>query len=97
MAPAPIAITQSAPITGVPIPSAPMSGAIIPAVVVMATVEEPCAVFKMAASRNGKKIPIVCREAALSVIKVTRLVEEITLPSTPPAAVTNRIDRKSVV
>ena len=28
---------------------------------------------------------------ALSVINVTRLVEEITLPSTPPAAVTNKI------
>lgn len=36
-------------------------------------------------------MPTASRAVALSVMKDTRLVEEITLPSTPPAAVTNRM------
>ena len=52
MAPAPIAITQRTVFTGEARPSAPRSGAMIPAVVVIATVEEPCAVFNIAARRG---------------------------------------------
>ena len=38
----------------------------IPAVVVRATVDEPCAVLRIAETRNGKKIPILARIAACS-------------------------------
>ena len=51
MAPAPIAITQSTVLTGEASPRAPSSGAMIPAVVVIATVEEPCAVFNIGMGR----------------------------------------------
>ena len=44
---------------GVVKPRIGSSGATIPAVVVRATVEEPCADFRIADSRNGKKMPIV--------------------------------------
>ena len=67
------------------------SGATMPAVVVMATVEEPWALFSIAASRNGKKMPMAWSTEACSVMKLTMSEEAITLPSTPPAAVTNRI------
>ena len=63
----------------------------IPAVVVMATVEEPCAVFRMADSRNGKKMPRLARVLELALMKATMLVEAMTLPRTPPAAVMNRM------
>ena len=57
IAPAPIAIQTSVIWTGIVKPSAGRSGATIPTVVVRATVEEPCADFRIAESRNGKKIP----------------------------------------
>ena len=63
----------------------------MPAVVVMATVEEPCAVLRMAASRNGKKMPSASRVTACSLMKFTISVEAMTLPRTPPAAVMKRI------
>ena len=68
MAPAPIAITQSTVLTGEASPRAPSSGAMIPAVVVIATVEEPCAVFNIAARRNGKNIPTAESTSACCVI-----------------------------
>lgn len=68
IAPAPIAITASAARTGDASPRTPMSGARIPAVVVMATVEEPCADFKIAARMNGKKMPMLSSTDALEVI-----------------------------
>ena len=91
MAPAPIAITQSTVFTGEARPSAPSNGAMIPAVVVIATVEEPCAVFNIAARRNGKNIPTAERTSACYVIYVTIELDDITLPNTPPAAVTKSI------
>ena len=54
MAPAPIAITQSTVLTGEASPSAPSSGAMIPAVVVIATVEDPCAVFNLLQEGMGR-------------------------------------------
>ena len=91
MAPAPIAITQSTVLTGEASPSAPSSGAMIPAVVVIATVEEPCAVFNIAARRNGKNIPTAESTSACCVINATIELDEITFPNTPPAAVTKSI------
>ena len=91
MAPAPIAITQSTVLTGEASPSAPSNGAIIPAVVVIATVEEPCAVFNIAARRNGKNIPTAESTSACCVINATIELDEITFPNTPPAAVTKSI------
>gem|GEM_PF-4554389 len=63
----------------------------MPAVVVMATVDEPWALLRMAASRNGKKMPMASSTVACSVMKFTISEEAMTLPSTPPAAVTKRI------
>ena len=91
MAPAPMAMTASAAATGVSRPSVAITGARMPAVVVMATVEEPCAVLRMAASRNGKKMPSASRVTACSLMKFTMSVEAMTLPRTPPAAVMKRI------
>ena len=91
MAPAPMATTTSAASSGVAKPSVINSGAMMPALVVMATVELPCAVLRMAASRNGKSRPRLSSVAAWAVMKLTRSVVAITLPSTPPAAVTNRM------
>ena len=68
MAPAPIAITQSTDFTGVASPSTGRSGASIPAVVVIATVDEPCALFYIAASMNGKNIPTAESTSACCVI-----------------------------
>ena len=53
IAPAPIAITVKAINAGLARPIDVSIGAIIPAVVVIATVDEPCAVFKIADSRKG--------------------------------------------
>lgn len=61
IAPAPIAITVRAAATGVVRPNAAIivpdsvKEPIIAAVVVIATVEEPCAVFKIAAIKMGRK------------------------------------------
>ena len=63
----------------------------MPAVVVIATVELPCAVFRMAEIRNGKKMPTEERKAALAFMNSTKPAAVMTLPSTPPAAVTKRI------
>ena len=57
----------------------------------MATVDEPCAVFKIAEIMNGKKMPIVEITAALALMYSTNPAEAMTRPKTPPAAVTNRI------
>ena len=57
----------------------------------MATVEEPCADLRMAASRNGKKMPMLSKISALALMKLTMSEDAMTLPSTPPAAVTNRM------
>ena len=76
-----MAITHSTDMIVESIPKGAISGAMIPAVVVIATVEEPCADFRIAASRNGKKIPIDCSTSACSVMNATKLVEEmITIP-----------------
>ena len=91
MAPAPMAMTASAAATGVSRPSVAMTGARMPAVVVMATVEEPWAVLRMAASRNGKKMPMASSAPAWLLMKFTMSVEAMTLPRTPPAAVMNRM------
>lgn len=91
IAPAAMAITVSAARTGVPSPITSISGAMMPAVVVSATVEDPCAVFRMADSRNGKKMPTASRIDALAVMVSTMPDTAITFPSTPPAAVTNRM------
>ena len=64
IAPAPIASVTSVICAGVVNPSTGRSGATIPAVVVRATVEEPCAVFRIAERMNGKKIPIAERNPA---------------------------------
>jgi hypothetical protein len=45
----------------------------MPAVVVRATVEEPCAVFKIAESRKGKNIPMTARASALVVMNLPAL------------------------
>ena len=68
-----------------------MRGAMIPAVVVMATVEDPWAVFRMADSRKGKKIPRLAKVLEFSLMNATILVEAMTFPNTPPAAVMNRM------
>ena len=63
---------------GVVIPKAVISEAsekyspIIPAVVVIATVEEPCELFNIAAITNGKKRPILDNEEAFSLIYPTK-------------------------
>ena len=64
IAPAPIAIVTSVALIGLANPSAGSSGATIPAVVVSATVDEPCALFKIAESKNGNNIPIVLKTSA---------------------------------
>ena len=84
MAPAPMAITTRAICAGVVKPRAVSIGARIPAVVVMATVEEPWADFRMAAKMKGNKIPMLSNTVAFSVIKATKLVDAIILPKTPP-------------
>ena len=68
----------------------------MPAVVIIATVEEPCAVFSTAASRNGKKIPMLPKTSAFAVIYRTISETAITLPSTPPAAVMKRMGPTAV-
>ena len=57
MAPAPIANTVNAFDNSVSKPSGGSSGAMIVALVIIATVDDPCAVFKMAANRKGRKTP----------------------------------------
>ena len=57
MAPAPMAMTVTAARIGVPRPKVVIRGAMMPAVVVMATVEDPCAVLRIAERMKGKKIP----------------------------------------
>ena len=57
----------------------------------MQTVEEPCAVFNIAARRNGKNIPTAESTSACCVINATIELDEITFPNTPPAAVTKSI------
>ena len=56
-APAPIATQVNTFIVSLSSPKGPMIGAIIEAVVIMATVVEPCAVFSPNAIKKGKKIP----------------------------------------
>ena len=89
MAPAAIAITARAVRGGESRPRVPKRGATIPALVTRATVEDPWAVFRIADRRKGKKIPTTARDLALAVMKATMLVEAITRPRTPPAAVIN--------
>lgn len=57
IAPAPVANTAKTLIVSESNPKVPRSGAMMEAVVIMATVEEPWAVFKEKAIRNGKNIP----------------------------------------
>ena len=59
MAPAPIAITVSTRPKVEPRPNDSTMGAISADVATSATVEEPCAVLKAAATRNGRNIPIL--------------------------------------
>lgn len=54
MAPAAMAMTTSALATGVSKPSADIIGKTMADVVVSATVEEPCAVFRTAETRKGE-------------------------------------------
>ena len=91
MAPAPIAITVKATNMGVSKPMLDSIGAIIPAVVVNATVEEPWAVFKIADNKKGNINPRAARVVEFSLMKSTIEVFAITVPRTPPAAVINRI------
>ena len=51
----------------------------------------PARVFRMADSRNGNKMPTASRIDALAVMVSTMPDTAITFPSTPPAAVTNRM------
>ncbi len=51
-----MAITTRAFAVGVSRPSVPKTGATIPAVVMMATVDEPCAVLSAAAMMKGSQI-----------------------------------------
>ena len=53
----------------------------------MATVDEPCADFKMAAMIKGNSTPKVLSEAPKSLMISTNPLSTITLPSTLPAAV----------
>ena len=91
IAPAPIAMQTSVACSGVSKPSTVSNGAMMPAVVIIATVEEPCAVLSTAASRNGKKIPIPPNTSACAEMYFTMSEVAITLPSTPPAAVMKRM------
>ena len=74
IAPAPMAMTVSAAANGEVSPSALIREPSaeyrprMPAVVVMATVDEPCAVLRMAAMMNGKKMPTLDRKDACSVM-----------------------------
>ena len=72
-------------------PIVTISGARIPAVVVMATVLLPCAVLRITANRKGMKQPRVLSAPEFWEMKLTISVEAITFPRTPPPAVTNRI------
>ena len=71
MAPAPIAITVRSAAISVLRPSAAIieeeseNIPMIPAVVVIATVEDPCAVFRIEEMRKGKKMPTEARNAAM--------------------------------
>src|SRR5574344_2251390 len=97
MPPAPIASTVRTAASGDVSPSAAIMDEpleyipIIPAVVVIATVEEPCAVLRMAAMMNGNSIPIDDIADAWLLINSTKPAEVMTPPSTPPAAVIKRI------
>lgn len=84
MAPAAMAMTTSALATGVSKPNAGIIGKTIADVVVSATVEEPCAVFRAAETRKGKNSPMTDNCAALLSMKVTRSVAAMTRASTPP-------------
>jgi len=92
MEPAPIAIVVSAGSR----PSDCKSGAMILAVVTIATVEEPCAVFSAAAMRKGRNMPsgIVARFVLMkSVIGLALMIA----PKEPPAAVITRIIADSLM
>lgn len=65
---APMADNRQASRAGESSPRTGSRGATIPAVVVMATVEEPCADFRIAASRNGKKMPTLSKTSALALM-----------------------------
>ena len=97
MAPAPIAMTVSSAAISLFSPRAVIMDAesenmpMIPAVVVMATVEDPCAVLRMAEIRKGKKMPTLARKSAFAFMNSTKPAAVITLPSTPPAAVMKRM------
>ena len=56
--PAPIDRTHNSLLLGVTNPNAGNRGCMIDAAVIIATVEEPCAVFKMKVSRKGNSNPI---------------------------------------
>ena len=97
IAPAPIAITTIAASNGVVIPNAYISdesdryNPIIPAVVVIATVDEPCDVFSIAAITNGKKIPKEESVFAFCCIYCTNPASIIICPKTLPDAVIKMI------
>ncbi len=65
-------------------------GATKEAVVIIDTVEEPCAVFMITAIRNGTTRPMLVPASSLPIASPVP-VALITIPNIPPAAVTMRI------
>src|SRR5690606_12105652 len=84
--PAPIATTTNADSKPPVKPSTSINGATMEAVVISATVEEPCAVLIAAAIKNGNQIP---RFHCATVEPSTSAIPEFcsTLPKIPPAPV----------
>ena len=82
---------QRAQVPEVPSPSTPISGAIITGSGGDANGRRTLSRFQNCRQqRNGKKMPTLSNSAALEVIYCTIPDIAITLPSTPPAAVTNK-------
>lgn len=92
--PAPIATTTMALSISLVKPNVAISGAITDAVVINATVDEPCADFSAAASRKGRKMPMLDWVSASPSIPAISEFCNI-LPNMPPAPVTNNIVAES--
>ena len=92
MAPEQMEVTANAFARAVSKPRTPISGAISDAVVIIATVDDPCAVLSAAAIMNGSQIPRLNPESASP--SIVAMPESLrTIPNDPPAAVIMMIMR----
>src|SRR5665213_1504461 len=90
MEPPPMANTQSSRPFSVAKPSAGKKGSMMVAAVIMATVDEPCAVFKTEVNKNGKRMPILPN--ASDWLKCSPILAAVKIaPKAPPIPIITRM------